>query len=140
MKRNGRRGAAMVEFGLSLIVLVPIIYGTIQYGCGFFIINDIANAARSGARYASMRPMDGADLEGFKRAVQQRTAEGSPGGLTPDIVSVEIGFDRDAPARVTVGVKSIPIKLVAWTLPPGRPLATFPYLGEWTPAPAGGRP
>jgi hypothetical protein len=129
----------MIELALSMVVIAPILYGTIQYGVGYFIFNDLANAVRSGARYASLRPMSGGDIEGFKLAVMNRTAEGIPAGLRPEHVSVEIGFERNAPATVRVRVVAAPNKLAASAIPAGQPDVTFPYLGAWMPAEPGSK-
>ncbi len=135
-----RRGSAMVELALSMLVIAPILYGAIQYGVGYCMYNGLTNAVRAGARYASMRPLDGGELDAFKQAVRIRTAEGSPVGLKPEHVLVEIDFDRDVPVMVRVRLASAPNTLAASAIPAGQPEAAFPYLGAWTPRAAGGRP
>jgi len=131
----------MLEFALSMLVLAPIAYGTLQYGHGLFLYNEIANATRAGARYASMRPLEAARIDEFKSAVMNMTACGNPAGctperyivrgLTPERIVVEIAFERNVPARVSVRLDSFPGKIVG--LPPRKPEITFPYLGQWTP-------
>lgn len=135
--RERRRGSAMVELALCMVVIAPILYGTIQYGVGYFIWNDLVNAFRSGARYASLRPMRGGDLDEFKRAVRDRTAEGSPAGLLPEHVGVEVSFERNVPVSVRVWLLAAPNTLAASAIPKGQPEVTFPYLGVWTPPGSG---
>lgn len=139
-RRGGQHGSAMVELALSMLVIAPILYGTIQYGVGYFILSDLTSSVRAGARYASMRQMNGADLDGFKRAVRYRTAEGSPAGLKPEHVAVEVEFDKSVPVKVRVRVLSVPSKLAAAAIPSGQPEVSFPFLGVWTPASAGRLP
>jgi hypothetical protein len=136
-----RRGSALVEFALSMLVLAPIAYGTLHYGYGFFLANEIANATRAGARYASMRPLEATRIDEYKSAVKNMAACGNPTGctpeqcsvrgLTPDRIDVGIEFERNVPARVSVQLGSHPGGMIG--LPPGRHATTFPYLGEWTP-------
>ena len=45
----------MVEFALSMLVLAPIAYGVLHYGYGLFLLNELGNAARAGARYSFTR-------------------------------------------------------------------------------------
>lgn len=130
----------MVELALSMLVIAPILYGIIQYGVGYFLFNDLTNAFRSGARYASLRPMHGGDLGGFKRAVRDRTAEGNPAGLQPDHVGVEVDFERNVPVKVRLWLVAAPNTLAASAIPKGQPDVTFPYLGMWTPPEPGSRP
>jgi Flp pilus assembly protein TadG len=139
-RNRQRRGSAVIEFALSMLVLAPIAYGTLHYGHGFFLYNEIVNASRAGARYASMRPLEAAKMDEFKSAVKNMTACGNPGGctpeqcivrgVTPERIVVEIAFERNVPARVSVRLESFPGKVMGL---PGLPRMTFPYLGQWTP-------
>jgi Flp pilus assembly protein TadG len=49
-----RRGAVAVEFAIVAPVLVAIMFGMIQYGKAFEMQTQLQNAAREGARFASM--------------------------------------------------------------------------------------
>jgi Flp pilus assembly protein TadG len=53
MKVNRReRGAALIEFGLGLLVFFFVLYGIIEFGRIVSSYNILAGAAREGARYA----------------------------------------------------------------------------------------
>jgi Flp pilus assembly protein TadG len=61
--RHGCRGAAVVDFVLVLVVLVPVFLGILQVGLVLFVRNTLAAAASEGARYAATLdrgPADGA--------------------------------------------------------------------------------
>jgi len=49
-----RKGAVAVEFAIVAPVLVAIMFGMIQYGKAFEMQTQLQNAAREGARFASM--------------------------------------------------------------------------------------
>lgn len=51
-ERCGRRGAVMVEMALTLLLLLLLTLGLIEYGWLFLMQHKTANAARRGARIA----------------------------------------------------------------------------------------
>jgi Flp pilus assembly protein TadG len=53
--RDRERGSAILEFGLIAVVLFAFIFGIIDFGRALFTYHFVANAAREGARYASVR-------------------------------------------------------------------------------------
>lgn len=55
------RGAAVVDFVLVLVVLVPLFLGVLQVALVLFVRNTAANAAADGARYAATADRDGGD-------------------------------------------------------------------------------
>ena len=55
MLRNNR-GAALVEMALILPLLLLIVFGIFEFGRAMFIVNTLNNAAREGARRASVSP------------------------------------------------------------------------------------
>jgi Flp pilus assembly protein TadG len=48
-------GSSLVEFALSFLVLMAMIFGIIQVGMIFYAFNFVAEASREAARYASVR-------------------------------------------------------------------------------------
>jgi Flp pilus assembly protein TadG len=55
-RKDGERGAAMIEFALILFPLAVIVFGTIDIGRVYFATNQVKNAARAGAAYAQSNP------------------------------------------------------------------------------------
>lgn len=143
--RSGSRGGAMVEFALAFVFLLPLFYGTFQFGLGFFYYNELASAVRAGARYASYRKYDSNShfpSAGYALAVQQMTACGDPRGclrpvvpgLTPGHIDVRIEFVAGVPGLVTVSIRDFPLNVVFKTYKLSKPSTTFPYLGVYAPA------
>ncbi len=56
--RRPERGAAVVDFVLVLVVLVPLFLGIVQVGLVLLVRNTLAAAASEGARYAATRDAD----------------------------------------------------------------------------------
>jgi Flp pilus assembly protein TadG len=63
LRARGSRGAAVVDFVLVLVVLVPVFLGILQLSLVLLVRNTLAAAASEGARYAATldrSPADGA--------------------------------------------------------------------------------
>ena len=79
-RREGRRGAAAVEFALTLPVILSIMGGAIEFGWYFHESMHMVNAVRQGARAASMTSSDlGPQSVGVAVAQDVWTASGLPG-------------------------------------------------------------
>lgn len=61
MPRQRQRGAAVVDFVLVLVLLVPLFLGVLQVALVLFVRNTVASAASEGARYAATLDRDPAD-------------------------------------------------------------------------------
>ncbi len=92
--RRADRGAAVVDFVLVLVILIPLVLGIIQVGLVLFVRNTLASAASDGARYAATadrgvpdglavtrRQITGALAERFADDVRARPVliDGAPG-------------------------------------------------------------
>lgn len=60
-RRGPQRGAAVVDFVLVLVLLVPLFLGVLQVALVLFVRNTVAAAASEGARYAAALDRDPAD-------------------------------------------------------------------------------
>jgi Flp pilus assembly protein TadG len=58
-KREGRRGQALVEFSLAIIVFLTMLMGIFDLGRAIFIYNGVSEAARDIARRAAVYPFQG---------------------------------------------------------------------------------
>src|SRR3954470_19826297 len=101
-RRNGRqRGAAVVDFVLVLVLLVPVFLGVLQVALVLFIRNTLTAAAAEGPRYAATlgrEPTDGA-------ARTRAQIDGALAGRYARDVSAREGTIDGAPAiEVTVHV------------------------------------
>lgn len=92
--RAGERGAAVVDFVLVLLVLLPLVLGILQLALVLHVRNTLASAAAEGARHAAVAGssapagqakvqelVDGALSQEFVRSVVVRPADvgGAPG-------------------------------------------------------------
>lgn len=97
--RARERGAAVVDFVLIMVLLVPIVLGVIQVGLVMHVRNTLSAAASEGARSAAAidaDPSDGADRarQLIRQAIADRYADdvsagyASVGGLPGTVVRV----------------------------------------------------
>jgi len=94
MTRTGRqRGLALVEFSLTIGVLLAIVFGITEFGRAIYQYNTLAKAARDAVRYLSTKaPGDAAAIaEARCMAVYgSPSCSGSPlvPGLAPGMVAI----------------------------------------------------
>jgi Flp pilus assembly protein TadG len=116
-RAEGERGAAVVDFVLVMVVLVPLFLGILQVALVLHVRNTLTAAASEGARYAAAadRPLEagaartrqqiaGALAERFAEEVVAvpATVRGAPG--------VEVRVAADVPA---LGLWGPAVRLVA---------------------------
>src|SRR5947207_2126656 len=95
---KGERGQGLVELALMLPVLMLIVIGSLDFGRAIYVDNVLANAARDGARFASVDPNNVAC------AKQVAANLGSIANLTTNDVTVTLpaSIQIDQPVTVTV--------------------------------------
>ena len=86
-RRDGDSGAAVVDFVLVMVLLVPLFLGVLQVALVLHVRNTLASAASEGARYgATMGHTAGEGAARTRRqisgAVSGRYARGVSGGAT----------------------------------------------------------
>ena len=110
--RPAEKGAAVVDFVLVLVVLLPLFLGILQVGLVLHVRNTLAAAASEGARYAAT--VDRPDSAGVTR-----TREPSAGALAGR-------FARDITVhpQTVAGAPGVRVDVVA----------EVPPLGLWGPA------
>jgi Flp pilus assembly protein TadG len=99
--RGRQGGAAVVDFVLVLVVLVPVFLGVLQVALVLFVRNTVTAAASEGARYAATLDRDPAD--GAARTRSQ--ISGALGGrYARDVTAREVVIDGTPEVEVTVHV------------------------------------
>ncbi|MGC4109427.1 MAG: TadE/TadG family type IV pilus assembly protein [Nocardioides sp.] len=98
---SGQRGAAVVDFVLVLVVLVPVFLGILQVALVLFVRNTVTAAAAEGARYAATVGRDPAD--GAARTRDQISGV-LAGRYAKQVTAHEVVVDGVAAVEVTVHV------------------------------------
>jgi Flp pilus assembly protein TadG len=99
--RDRQRGAAVVDFVLVLVVLVPVFLGILQVGLVLFVRNTLTAAASEGARYAAT--LDRGPDEGAARTRSQ-IGGALTGRYAHEVSAREVTIDGAPAIEVTVHV------------------------------------
>lgn len=91
------RGQAIAEAGIVVLLLVLLLFGVIEFGRGFMVANMVTNAARVGARMASLTPTSERDANGLlldttpiEDAVRDFIANADPAAQFASSLNVDI--------------------------------------------------
>jgi Flp pilus assembly protein TadG len=99
--RGRQRGAAVVDFVLVLVLLVPVFLGVLQVALVLFVRNTLTAAAAEGARYAAT--LDREPTDGAARTRAQ--IDGALAGrYAQDVTAREVTIDGAPAVEVTVHV------------------------------------
>jgi Flp pilus assembly protein TadG len=87
MKRHNpddkHRGAALFEFAIVATVFLTMVFSVIEFGRFFWTHNALRDAARKGARYATIRKDDTAGIQAVKNMVVYGDPNANPTTATP---------------------------------------------------------
>ena len=84
--KSNEQGATLVEFSIAALVFLTVMFGVIEFGRALWVHNALADAARRGARYASVHSSGDADK------VRNIVVYGDEdGGQTPMIPNLTTG-------------------------------------------------
>ena len=91
MKKNkSEQGQSLVELAISIVILIYLLSGAVEFGLAFFQYVQLRDAAQEGALYGSLNPTDNTNIE--KRA---RNASTSPVDLS-DTSQVDVSIYVDS--------------------------------------------
>lgn len=88
-KSKTERGQSLVELSISLVLLLLLLSGAVEFGMAFFQFVQLRDAAQEGALYGSMNPTECNDI-----LTRVRGASNSPIDLNTAGVSVAIVDDN----------------------------------------------
>ncbi len=147
---HGRRGNVLLEFALTSSLMMFLLLGTFQFGQALLTYNNLVNAVRHGARYASMAKISNSGnatiSNAYLDAVRNAVVYGDPfvsdpdqapivAGLQPSQVDVQVEFDAgNVPRNVTVRLNSYTINAVGTSFTiRNKPSLQIPFLGHYCP-------
>lgn len=81
--RKNERGAALTEFAIVATIFLTVMFGVLEFGRLYWTHNALKDAARRGARYATVRKNDAAGIT----AVKNMVVYGDPSGGTQPVVA-----------------------------------------------------
>ena len=111
---SNERGTSLVEFAIAATVFLTAVFGVIEFGRALWVHNALTDAARRGARYATLHS------EGSVDDVKNVVVYGDPAGgdqsmvpnLTPDNVTVTYSDFALNHGTVSVSVENYQFQFV----------------------------
>ena len=85
---KSERGQSLVELAISILILIYLLAGAVEFGMAFFQFVQLRDAAQEGALYGSMHPDQVATIE-----TRIRGASSSPIDLASGDVTIAISID-----------------------------------------------
>jgi Flp pilus assembly protein TadG len=71
----GRNGQSLIEFAITLPVLVLLLLGTIDFGMAIFSYSMLRDSAQEGAFYGSFNPANATEIENRARNISPRAED-----------------------------------------------------------------
>lgn len=90
-RKSNERGATLVEFSIAATVFLVVVFGVIEFGRALWTHNALSDAARRGARYATLH--SAAEIEQVKNVVVYGNADGSGTPLVPNLTTENVSVD-----------------------------------------------
>jgi Flp pilus assembly protein TadG len=90
-KRNGERGASLVEFSIAATVFLISLFAIVEFGRALWTHNALADAARRGARYAACHAQ--ADIADVKNVVVYGDPAGGGTPVVPNLTTTNVQVD-----------------------------------------------
>ena len=113
------RAAAMVEFSIAAMLMVVVVFGTIDWARFFYVRGQLAEVVRDSARYAATLTETSADtaaVGAYARALIANTSITPTGGTLTVSFAGTTGVDR----RVRVSLAGFPFTRVSPIMLSGR--------------------
>lgn len=89
--RDNERGATLVEFAIGVTVFVTAMFGVLEFGRALWVHNALSDAARRGARYATMHAQ--ADAEQVKNVVVYGDPAGGGQPMLNNLTTANVNVD-----------------------------------------------
>jgi len=92
--RRNERGATLVEFAIVGTIFLTSVFGVLEFGRLLFTHNALRDAARRGARYATVRKNDAAGIAAVQKMVVYGDPNADPATATPVAPGLTTGMCR----------------------------------------------
>src|SRR4029079_5993495 len=104
---SSERGATLVEFSIAVTVLLTSMFAVLEFGRALWTHNALADAARRGARYATLH--DQGDSGSVQNMVVYGNSAGSGQPLLPNLSTGNVSVNYSNPYQINKGTVSVSI-------------------------------
>ena len=88
--KSGERGSTLVEFAIALTVFLTAMFAVMEFGRALWVHNALTDAARRGARYASLH--SSADTDAVKNMVVYGDPAGGTQAVVPNLTTANVSI------------------------------------------------
>src|SRR5688572_30787022 len=92
-RRKNERGSTLVEFSIGVTVFITAMFGLMEFGRALWVHNALTDAARRGARYATLHAQT--DSSSVKNVVVYGNPEGSGEPMLTNLSTGIVNVDYD---------------------------------------------
>ena len=92
-RRKNERGATLVEFAIGVTVFITVMFAVLEFGRLLWVHNALTDAARRGARYATMHTQGSIDQ--VKNVVVYGNPEGTGQPMLTNLSTTNVTVDYD---------------------------------------------
>lgn len=86
--KSNEQGATLVEFSIAALVFLTVMFAVIEFGRALWVHNALADAARRGARYASVN--SAADVDKVRNVVVYGDEDGGETPMIPNLTTDDV--------------------------------------------------
>src|SRR5918993_5525214 len=91
--RDNERGSTLVEFSIAVTVFITAMFAVMEFGRALWVHNALTDAARRGARYATLHAQT--DAGSVKNVVVYGNPEGSGSPMLNNLSTGIVNVDYD---------------------------------------------
>jgi Flp pilus assembly protein TadG len=105
--KSNERGSTLVEFAIGATVFLTAMFAVLEFGRALWTHNALADAARRGARYATLH--DQGDSGSVQNMVVYGNSAGSGQPLLPNLSTGNVSVNYSNPYQINKGTVSVSI-------------------------------
>ena len=115
---RSERGAALIEFALVLPLLLVLVSGIIDFGRALFMLNNLTNSARAGARFAAAKATSDVETAAFQDSVRTFVRdyiiamESDAPAVTNDMIGITLTPNGPQPQTIAVTIQDYPFNAI----------------------------
>jgi len=112
--RDNERGSTLVEFSIGVLVFATALFAVLEFGRALWAHNALTDAARRGARYATLH--SATDVDQVKNVVVYGNPAGTGNPMLPNFTTTQVDVDYNNfgmnDGMVTVSIDEYEFELV----------------------------
>ena len=105
--KTNERGSTLVEFAIGATVFLTAMFAVLEFGRALWTHNALTDAARRGARYATMH--NSGDIGSVKNIVVYGNAAGSGSPLLPNLTTGNVSVTYSGTYQINNGTVAVSI-------------------------------